>query len=214
MKYGSMLPADFILPPSSFWIKKDLTAEGNPFFDLPIQIGDKVMDCGAYAGTFAVACMEQGAASVTAYEAMPKTAAFLRGNLARYGERAEVVCAALVADNRTEATLHLSSFTGANTVATPKPGAKQIQVPSVCFRDALRVIRPTVLKLDLEGAEYDLLDTLQQGDLWSVRAAFVEFHPIDNQPERMRRCQEFIVSEGFEVVRSKKRSWTAVRKAA
>lgn len=60
MEYGSVLPKDYTIPSSAFWLLKDL-ATANPFKLVALKPGDRVMDCGAFIGTFTSACLEQGA---------------------------------------------------------------------------------------------------------------------------------------------------------
>jgi FkbM family methyltransferase len=212
MKYGDALPDGFEIPSSGFWLKNDLTPEGNPFRLIRLRDGDRVMDCGLFVGTFTAACLEQGAAAVRSYEAAPKNAVLAKKNLARYGEKVTLVEAALVATEVTSVTLNLAAFSGANTIVAGK-SKKSLNVPAVNFRRELLEFKPTVLKLDVEGAEYDLLDSLKPGDLASVRSIFIEFHPIDKRAERIRTIQRFIEDEGFVLESSKLRAFVASRDA-
>jgi hypothetical protein len=108
--------------------------------------------------------------------------------------------------------LNLAAFSGANTIVAGK-SKKSLNVPAVNFRRELLEFKPTVLKLDVEGAEYDLLDGLKPGDLASVRSIFIEFHPIDKRAERIRTIQRFIEDEGFVLESSKLRAFVASRDA-
>lgn len=211
MNYGSVLPSGFTLPTSAFWLKKDLTVEGNPFKLINIQPGDRVMDCGLYIGTFTSACMEQGAGNARCYEAAPKNAALAKGNLARYGDAVQIVEAALTASDAMEVVLTMSGFSGANSILPSVNRSKSIRVKAVNFRQQLLAFDPHVVKLDVEGAEYDLLDSLQPGDLARVRCLFVEFHPIDQRDDRIRKVSEFIQAEGFAIESRKLRAFVASR---
>lgn len=210
MKYGESLPAGFNVPSSAFWIQKDLTVDGNPFKLVELQPGDSVMDCGGFIGTFTAACMEQGAASVVVYEAAAKNAALLRGNVARYHPRVVVVEAALTAGDDNTVTLAMANFSGSNSIV---PGAKgkATTVRATNFRAELLTLKPQVVKLDIEGAEYDLLDSLKPGDLASVRTLVVEFHPIDDREHRIKRIAAFLEAEGYAIFSMRKRAFVASR---
>lgn len=209
MDYGSALPEGFHIPPSAFLLRGDL--ERNPFKPVVIRPGDVVMDCGAYIGTFAVAALRQGAGSAVAYEAEPKNAALLRANTA--GLPVTVIEAALTAGDAGSVVLNLSGFTCAHSVVPfPTQRGRRV-VKAVSFRDELRRVRPHVLKIDVEGAEYDLLDSLRQGDLAGVSCVVVEFHPTPDRGARMARVADFITGEDLIIVSTRKRAFVALREA-
>ena len=210
MEYAKVLPTDFQLPKSSFWIRKDF--ETNPFTHVRIEKGDRILDCGAYVGTFACAAMEQGASFVRCFEPEPKNFSCLTRNLARYGDRVELWNAALVSAPVARVTLHLSGFTGAHSIMGGK--GKTLSVMALNFRMAVLGEQPQVLKVDIEGAEYDLCDSLRAGDLKSVRSLFVEFHPIADKASRMRRVLDYVEREGLVMAVSRPRRFTANRPLA
>jgi len=209
MRYGDVLPSSFMIPTSAFWLRNDLEKH-NPFEHLELPRSATVMDCGAYIGTFAIACVEQGAAYVTCYEAAPKNAAMLRQNCSRY-QQIGVIEAALVASNDSTVSLNLSGFSGANSILPQTRRMKFIEVSAVNFRRSLLTLRPSVLKLDVEGAEYDLLASLCPGDLRSVRSLFIEFHPIANREQRIADVRRYLEESGLTVVSARKRAFTASR---
>jgi len=212
MKYADALPEGFKIPTSAFWLRKDL--ETNPFKLVPLEVGDRVMDCGTYIGTFAAAAMEQGAASVVCYEAAPKNFLLAVDNMARYGERAKVVEKALTAGYSDSVQLTMSGFSGANSILPSANRPKALTVVACNFSDELMLHRPTVVKMDVEGAEYDLLGSLEPGDLEGVRCLFIEFHPIEGREAKIAAIRAFLESEGFTVLSDRKRAFVVVRKAA
>jgi len=210
MRYGETLPAGFNVPRSAFWLQKDLT-KTNPFELLRINSGDVVMDFGAYIGTFTAAAIEQGAASVTCYEAAPKNASLLRENMLRYGGSVSVVEAAVTAADAESVPLTMSGFSGANSILPSAHRPKAITVRAVNFRRELLRLRPQVLKLDVEGAEYSLMASLAPHDLASVTALFIEFHPIENRDEKIREICHYITNEGLSVTSARRRAFVATR---
>lgn len=214
MRYGDILPEGFNIPTSAFWLRKDLTPEGNPFKLVEIRTGDKVMDCGAYIGTFAAACMEQGAESVACYEAAPKNAALLRENMKRY-PHVQVVEGALTTKIDVETVvLTMSGFSGANSILPSPNRKKSISVIARYFRFHVLDLAPTIIKLDVEGAEYDLLDSLQSGDLMSVRTVFIEFHPIADRDARIERVKKYLTTEKFTIISTRRRAFVATKETA
>ena len=211
MNYGAALPIDFSTTPPPFWMRKDLTPEKNPFKLVDLHPGDTAMDCGGCIGTFTSACLEQGAAHVTVYEAAPKNAVLLRQNMIRYGSAVTVVEAALVATDAKSIDLTLSGFSGANSILPSPTRKKSVTVAAINFRDELLRLRPDVVKIDIEAAEYDLLDSLKAGDLASVRTAFIEFHPIDRRDARIAAIRAFLEAEGFTVLSERRRAFVATR---
>jgi FkbM family methyltransferase len=201
------LPEWFHVPKGTlFWMQKDL--DGNPFEHVIVKPGDVVMDCGACVGTFSAWALHQGARLTVAWEPEPRNFAQLTANMEPFGNRARCVNAALVPGAAKTVNLICSGFTGAHSVVRGK-GKKVITVAARRFRDELFAIKPQVLKVDVESAEYDLFDSLRPGDLDGVRSAFVEFHPIEGKDERMARVKRFVLDHGFRELCAVPRRWTA-----
>ncbi len=211
MKYGSTLPTDFQLP-GAFWLKKDLTEEHNPFNLMPVPVGMTVMDCGGFLGTFSAACLEQGAARVVTYECMPKTLVPLRANLAKYGDRSEVVAAA-VSNTKGVITLFTSGFSGAHSITKAKGASGELEVATVRFIDEVVRVKPDVLKVDVEGAEYLFILSLTPDILTNMQSVFVEFHPHPERSDYMKAFAELAESAGLAVVNYSARRFTVVNKA-
>lgn len=210
MKYGEAIPKGFNIPKSAFWLRADLEKR-NPFELLPLRKGDTVMDCGAYIGTFTAAALEQGAKWAVCYEAAPKNAELLRGNMERYGDRVSICECALVAGHKWEIELTMSGFSGANSVIPSPNRKKHITVPAVNFRGELARIKPTVLKIDIEGGEYPILNSLKPRDLFHVNGIFIEFHPHPDRDAWVDWAYKFLTQEGFDIVSDRNRAYIGVR---
>lgn len=211
MKYGEVIPKGFNIPTSAFWLRADLEKR-NPFELLPLRKGDTIMDVGAYIGTFTAAALEQGAKWAVCYEAAPKNAALLRENMERYGSRVSICEYAVVAGNELEVQLTMSGFSGANSVIPSPNRKKHITVPAVNFRGELARIKPTVLKMDIEGGEYPILDSLQPRDFRCVNSIFIEFHPHESRAEWVYWAYKYLTQEGFWIESDRNRAFIAVRK--
>ncbi len=139
---------------------------------LEVHSSDHVLDLGAHVGSYALACIHEGA-KVRAVEAHPYNAEVLRHNLA---SRVECIEAAVTAQGG-EADLYICSTYSHSIVQRKRRfgrGKMSIRVPAVTLDTLLPGI--TVLKCDVEGAEYEL-DL--PSHLASLRALTVEFHRKD-----------------------------------
>lgn len=138
-----------------------------------------VMDCGAHIGTFARRALEEGAKNVVCYEPFPFSAECARKNLP---EKAEIIEAAVVGDDAPE-TLDFyyrpQRLEGATLVHKganhTRWNFQTISVNTINFWDELDRIKPSILKMDIEGAEWDVLDR-ELPDY--VKALFIEVHQL------------------------------------
>lgn len=210
MEYGKALPEDFEIPAQLKWlIKKDLTTH-NPFDLIMISKGDYVMDIGGCVGTFSGAALEQGADKVRCYEPIPKNFRYVLSNLSQYGYRVECINAAVTAGTKPEVEISMGTMMGSHSLNI-RPQDKQMTVKALNFREELLEFRPQILKLDVEGAEYDLMDSLKANDLESLDTVFIEFHPIDSRKSRVERIWKYLQKEGFSLLNKRLRAFTVAR---
>jgi len=215
MKYGyEILPEWFEVPKFAFLLKKDL-AEKNPFDELEIKKGDVVMECGCFIGTFASACIENGAATVISFEAEPRNFEFVSRNLTKYGKRFKVFNNAIVGKFVPFVTIYSGGFRGCDSIINGNQGktiTRKSCVRAASFRGELLKIKPSVLKMDIEGAEYEALKTLKNGDLKSIREMHIEFHKNPQRDIEMKAFEIFLNSQGFEkTIKSRPRKFVAKR---
>lgn len=88
-----------------------------------------------------------------------------------------------------------------------------VNVPTANFLETCKVLTPTVLIMDIEGGE---LEILRYADLSYFRAIVVEFHPKIYGVEGMRECKGILRRAGFEREKDKstRTNWTCVRSAS
>lgn len=186
---------------------------------LEFREGDIVADMGAHIGVFARRALEAGAARVVCWEPEPVNLEVLRRNLGLVGdpERWEIVGACVVEDSFPDSDVRLwidsagdgdMGRTALHSIVRDKGNRLARRVPAVRWGDVLEELKPTVLKVDVEGAEltYD----------WSrvpttVREIGVEFEKArKSQRERYEEVQPTIAGLGFEVV-SETKGWSIVQ---
>lgn len=162
---------------------------------IPLRHSDVVVDIGAFVGTFAIRAARFPVRKVVAYEPTPRNFEIIKlagcTNL-------EVRQAAIVADDSTkEATFFIGKGYGpTNSLFESRNKERQpITVPCVSYAEAVR--GATVVKIDIEGGEYDL-PIIQP----NVRAYIIDFHKTTN-PAFMAKALSIIEeleAAGFEAV--------------
>ena len=146
----------------------------------PVDFKNKVvMDCGCHIGTFARRALEEGAAKVHCYEPFKSCFDSIQMNLPK--DKAETynvavsTKAGLVDFHYREARLEASSLVhkGANQ---KRWNYQTMQVQTVDFWSELERIRPSILKIDIEGEEWNIFENKVLPDY--VEALFIEVHGL------------------------------------
>ncbi|MGI9082268.1 MAG: FkbM family methyltransferase [Thermoleophilaceae bacterium] len=136
-----------------------------------IAPGDRVVDVGANVGAFAVLAARRGA-GVEAYEPHPETFVHLERNAA--GLAVKCVQAAVVARSPPRGTVTLELDRDSDT--RHRVGGSGIEVPAVTLAEAVAG-GCDLLKLDCEGAEFELLEATPEDSWREVRRIACEVHP-------------------------------------
>lgn len=145
-----------------------------------------VVDIGAHIGAFAVRAASL-ASRVLCYEPAPENLALLRRNVARY-PNVEVHPLA-VAGRRGPVRLYLRENPAAHSLLPGGSGASfnAISVEGISLEDIFRehaVERCDFLKLDCEGAEYEILYAAPR-ELWRrIARVALEYHPAGDADPR------------------------------
>lgn len=161
----------------------------------------RALDIGAHVGSFSLAFAHRVPdARVAAYEASPTTAGYLRRNVEASGMSDRVSCHAEAisdvagtigfADNDSCSPLNALSGRFGGTI---------IQVPSLTLETAFHRIggRVDFVKIDAEGAEYDMVLT-SRPDMWrSVSRIVLEYHEVEGRSEQELIC--FFAAAGLGV---------------
>ena len=134
---------------------------------------DVVLDLGGNIGAYA-RLISPHVAKVITIEPDPTNFDILMRNI-QHSENIEALQLAVVGDDREEVTLFLNTNKnmGSHSLIVSGGDREGITVPARNFEDILWEYSPTVIKMDIEGSEYDLLNSC---NLDGVRALAVEFH--------------------------------------
>jgi FkbM family methyltransferase len=135
---------------------------------LPLFKDDIVADIGSYVGEYSLYAAPR-CKRVKSYEASPRTFEVLKMNRM---ENMEIFNAAVVGDDSEFVELFLGNGVGVtNTIIKKKMKKDSISVPAIKYEQA--VAGCSVVKIDVEGAEYDY-NIIQP----HLRAIILEFHPV------------------------------------
>ncbi|TNM44119.1 FkbM family methyltransferase [Nocardioides albidus] len=146
-----------------------------------------VLDVGGQIGSFALAVARAPpAAYVQVYEASPTSADYIARNVEGNGLASRVTVHAKAMAGETGEFTFLDSGTasGHNGLTAPEwmrtDGAREVTVEAETFDNAV-ALAPTpveIVKMDIEGAEYDLV-LRSSPESWStVRKIVMEYHPV------------------------------------
>lgn len=143
------------------------------YADLTVK-GRVVMDVGGNIGVFAHQAAKAGATEVHTYEPDASNFGVLVLNVAEF-QTVRTYEAALVSGDAREIKFYLTAGInkGSHTMV-PTRGRIEVTVAALKFQTELARIRPQVIKMDCEGAEYELLLGCELPD--SVREIALELH--------------------------------------
>lgn len=170
--------------------------------------GDIVYDIGSNVGTYTCfAASELGDASVVAFEPEPQNAIHLRKNLDLNDLSAKVIEVAL-SDTNGEVKLSLSgneAGEGGHAITTDdtKDGIWIETVRGDTIIERENLTPPTILKIDVEGAEMKVLRGLEETLRKRCRLVYVEVHPnkIDEFGSTESEISNYLEKTGFEVTK-------------
>lgn len=167
--------------------------------------GWTVIDLGAAFGDFAVrVARECPAALVHAYEPLPESFSLLSQNLALNAVTNVRLFREAVSSSA--GTLRLFTTAGPYGQHRSVPGAapeglETVEVPAITLEQALARMpqgRCDFLKIDCEGAEFDILLSMSEEALSRIGHIALEYHDA-HTPHRHQELVAFLSARGFEV---------------
>lgn len=163
---------------------------------------DTVLDLGAHIGTFSIKAAQRGA-RVRAVEPHAPNFDVLSHNAQHFPTTIGVMFGAVVPSSYEHSTVCLHGRPGdkgtrgsySRSVIAHRGQTDGVDVPAFRLKDLMLGV--TVLKVDVEGAEYLLDIPLHIGD---VRALSVDFHQTRKRREEAEAIIAAIEAQGFDCV--------------
>jgi FkbM family methyltransferase len=180
-----------------------------------VRPGDRVLELGAGLGIVgAVTALNRAPERLLAFEANPDLIPHIRRLYAANGLQARMeVRNRILVGGEAPPTMpfHLAgSFLGSSLIERPR--GRTVEVETLPWAAVIAELRPTVLLIDIEGGELDLLE---RAGLAGIRAIVIEFHPKVYGRPGMQHCQALLRRQGFAPVAEKSTAhvWAAERAA-
>ena len=156
--------------------------------------GDRVLEIGTGIGLVSlVATRLCGEGQVFSYEANPDLEPVIRENYRLNGWTPDLTMRAVTSDG-CDLPFFRSSNVVSSSVVDRNLAGDRIVVESLAINDLIDERRPSVLIMDVEGSEVDLLST---ADLSRVRILIVEMHPHIVGKEKITTLTLDIEKKGF-----------------
>lgn len=168
--------------------KKPFVPQMKECASIPLRQSDVVIDIGAFVGTYAIRCARFPVKQVVAYEPTPSTFNIL--SLTQL-PNLRLVQAAVTGDQRETVELHISDGLGVtNSIAKSFRKVDHVRVPAVNYVEAVR--GASIVKIDVEGAEYDY-PIIQP----SLRAIILDFHKVPDWIDKAHKIMDDLLAAGF-----------------
>ncbi len=160
-----------------------------------LRPGDRVLEVGACMGVVSLtAARIVGAANVVAFEPNPQAAAVARANFDRNGLPVRLVQQAVgAAAGHVELAVDPRNWLG-GSVSLGNEGGWSAAVEVAPIAQLVEALRPTVLVMDAEGSESEILPACP---FERLRAVVVEFHEHPLGAERVAALRRLLEGAGF-----------------
>lgn len=177
----------------------------------------KVMDVGANIGAFCHLALTNGAAEIEAYEPTPETFDLLTHNMDHLFNSPEekldpktkctIENVALVNEPKEETIdFYLSKKFPSCHTTVPVRGREVIQVRCLDFWKQLDDFKPDILKIDIEGGEYNLFLENKRAIPDYIEQIAIELH-MSKKGQKDQACQIATLLENWHVHRKFRFNW-------
>ncbi len=159
-----------------------------------IQPDDIVLEMGTGIGFIALFCSKVvGPRNVHTFEANPNLETKIRKNFALNDMFPQLTIAAL-GDCDGEVEFHLQPEYWSSSRLQRSNSTQTIKVKQLSVNTVLEAIRPTIIVMDIEGGECELIPIM---NLTGVQRVMVELHPYLTGEEAATSVENRLLSAGF-----------------
>jgi FkbM family methyltransferase len=169
------------------------------------QADDTVVDIGGHVGLFALyASQYVPNGRVYSFEPSPYNYERFQEHMEKNNITNVEVSRCAVTGSTADTTLYLSQDTGANSIYKkcaheyfqPHQTKQDVVVESTTLSRILeKVGYISYLKIDCEGAEYDILESLTPQEFSKIKQIVLEWHPVDGKS--VRGLMDLLEKNGF-----------------
>lgn len=167
--------------------ERDLLARG-------LRDGDRLMELGGGIGMVAICSARRlGSRIVFSYEANPTMESLISDNCV-LNEVSPTLQMCMVGRAAGSRTFHRAPRFSRSSAHVREEGSVAVAVPVVPLNEEIRRNRATVLVVDIQGGEFELM---QYADLAPIRLLLVEIHPDLLGMRKVNRLRHQIRKLGF-----------------
>jgi FkbM family methyltransferase len=183
---------------------KNMIKECNKHYkDFTLNSESRVLDLGTHVGGFAKICQDAGVQNYMGFEANDITFDILKQNIKN--ENYKIFHSAVSASEDKEISFHVNENPGSNISGSviKKRGSRYgknllLTVKNTNFKDIIDEFQPTHIKMDIEGAEIEIIEKYDIGDL--TQEFFVEVHKAKPSLYFYENLHPKILDQGFKLI--------------
>lgn len=166
-----------------------------------IRDEDIIFDVGAHIGLFSLyASQFCKKGMIFCFEPIKENYDLLQSNLQLNNLKNVVPYNVAVSNKISAVTIFLNKDESGHSMYSPT--SKSIQVESITLQKIFydnNISKCDLLKLDCEGAEYDIVDTLSIHDINKINKMIIEYHFADSKPELLENLVKKLESISYKI---------------
>ncbi len=178
------------------WIRNEYEID-----DFSIKDNDTVIDIGGHIGLFSLLVSQKSRhTSIYSFEPIEDNFNLLKTNLELNSIENVHPFNLAVSNSLEEVNLFLSNDESAHSIISKE--SKSIKVKSISLQkifDENKINECKLLKLDCEGAEYEIIESLPSEYLNKIKNMAIEYHLADSRPDLVENLIAKIKNSGFNV---------------
>lgn len=147
--------------------------------EIVITTGDVVYDLGANVGVFTMWALENGAKQIYSFEPTSYLIPYLYETFGKYHPFVTVYDKAISGNNEIRQFTRYKHSVGNSLYASFDDNVDTVDVDCInleMFINENGLEHPTLIKVDIEGAEYEMFNNLSDEFISSVKTFIIEFH--------------------------------------